>query len=735
MSAPTGTSHNRASLGPDEKIQGRHLERLAVVYVRQSTVQQVLRHQESTKLQYSLKDVAERLGWPRERVLVIDEDLGMSGATSEARTGFQRLLSEVALNHVGIILGVEISRLARSCKDWHQLLELCSLFGTLIRDLDGLYDPASYNDRLLLGLKGTMSEAELHIIKQRMLQGKLQKARRGELGMRLPIGYARRFSGEVVLDPDEQVQTTVRLVFGQFERLGTIDAVLRYLVEHGVQLGVRLHGREDAGDLEWRRPSRPTLANMLKSPTYAGAYVYGRRAIDPRRKRPGRPGTGRTVAPPDKWAVCLRDRLPAYVSWAQYERNLAQLATNRSRVAAQGAIRKGSALLQGLLVCGRCGARMNTQYGGKASYPRYSCLLERTQYGGKRCQGLAARTLDAEVSRLVLAALQPAALEVSLRVSEDLERQRGELETQWTQKLERARYEADRAARQYRAVEPENRLVARNLERAWEEKLKAQRTLEEEHERSRHVVPRGLQADERAAIQSLADDLPKLWNASSTTAADRKAIMRQVIDRIVVTVEGETEWVEATIHWAGGQRTYTRLRRPVARLEQLSTHRDLVARIRGLKGQGLTSPQIAEQLNSEGWRPAKRRETFNREMVRTLTSRDGLTQVHRRRGDLPALGADEHWLPDLAKHLAMPEVTLYNWLTRGWVKGRQLGGAQGRWVVLADDAERKRLAALRTRRRSWAGPADHAPPAAPGPSAPGPDSPRPAAPRRSRAAR
>ena len=719
MNTPKGTPHDPALFGQPEKIQGRHLERLAVVYVRQSTVQQVLRHQESTKLQYSLKDVAERLGWPPERVLVIDEDQGMSGATSEARTGFQRLLSEIALNHVGIILGVEISRLARSCKDWYQLLELCALFGTLIRDLDGLYDPTSYNDRLLLGLKGTMSEAELHIIKQRMLQGKLQKARRGELGMRLPIGYVHRFSGEVVLDPDEQVQTTVRLVFEQFERLGTLDAVLRYLVRHGVQLGVRLRGREDAGDLEWHRPCRPTLANMLKNPAYAGAYVYGRRPTDPRRKRPGRPSTGRTVAPPDKWAVCLRDRLPAYISWAQYERNLAQLAANRSRSAAQGAIRRGSALLQGLLVCGRCGARMNTQYGGKTNYPRYSCLNERTQYGGKSCQGLAVRALDAEVSRLALAALEPAALEVSLRVSEDLERQRGELETQWTQKLERARYEADRAARQYRAVEPENRLVARNLERAWEEKLKAQRTLEEEHERSLQTVPRGLQEEERAAIQSLAGDLPRLWNAPTTTVADRKAILRQVIDQIVVTVEGETEWVEATVHWAGGQRTYTRLRRPVARLDQLSTHQDLIARIRTLRGQGLTAPQIAEVLNSEGWRPAKRRETFTREMVRTMMSRYGLTPVHRRRGDLPPLASGEHWLADLAKDLAMPEVTLYNWVHRGWLTARQLDGPQGRWVVFADDTERERLKALRNRRRSWTTEAEaHAPPEAPAVTAP-----------------
>jgi hypothetical protein len=344
---------------------------------------------------------------------------------------------------------------------------------------------------------------------------------------------------------------------------------------------------------------------------------------------------------------------------------------------------------------------MITQYGGKTNKPRYSCLLERSQYGGERCQGLAVRALDAEVSRLALAALQPAALEVSLRVSQDLEQQRGQVEKQWTQRLERASYETERAARQFRAVEPENRLVARTLERAWEERLREQRSQTEEHERSLQAVPRGLTAEDRAAIQSLATDLPMLWNAPTTTDPDRKAILRQVIDRVVVTVEGETEWVEATVHWAGGQRTYTRLRRPVARLDQLSTHQDLIARIRALKGQGLTAPQIAERLNAEGWRPAKRRETFNREMVRTMMSRHGLTPVHRRPADLPPLAPDEHWLSDLAKDLAMPDVTLYNWVQRGWLKARQIDGPQGRWVVLADGNERERLKALRTRRRTW----------------------------------
>ena len=320
-----------------EKIHPWHLDRLAIVYVRQSTPQQVLDHQESTRLQYGLVARARDLGWAADRVVVIDDDLGKSGAHAEGRLGFQRLVSEVSLDHVGLILGVEISRLARSCKDWHQLLEICSLFGTLIADSDGIYDPAQYNDRLLLGLKGTMSEAELHILKQRMQQGRLSKARRGELAVPLPTGYVRRASGEVTFDPDEQVQHVVRLIFRKFEELGTLNAVLQYLVRHQIHIGIRVRTGLAKGALEWHRPTRMTLQNLLKNPLYAGAYAYGRRQVDRRKQHPGRPSTGRVVIEPAAWLVLLRDRFPAYISWEQYERNLARLKANQARADEVGA--------------------------------------------------------------------------------------------------------------------------------------------------------------------------------------------------------------------------------------------------------------------------------------------------------------------------------------------------------------------------------------------------------------
>jgi DNA invertase Pin-like site-specific DNA recombinase len=307
-----------------------HLDRVAIVYVRQSTPQQVLGHKESTARQYALADRAVALGWPRDRVVTIDDDLGKSGQSIEGRPGFQRLLAEVALDHVGLILGLEMSRLARCCKDWHQLLELCGRYRVLLADADGVYDPTEYSDRLLLGLHGVMNEAELHVLKQRMYQGKLNKARRGELLGTPPIGYLRAVTGEWVIDPHEQVQAVVRLIFGQFDREATLHGLLRYLVHHQIRIPVRLAGGPNKGQLEWRRPNRATLQNLLRHPSYSGAYRFGHRPTDPRKKQPGRPSTGKLIRRPEECLVLIRDCLPAYISWERFEANQGRLTANRN---------------------------------------------------------------------------------------------------------------------------------------------------------------------------------------------------------------------------------------------------------------------------------------------------------------------------------------------------------------------------------------------------------------------
>lgn len=684
---------------PSGKVNAGHLERLALVYVRQSTPQQVLDHQESTRLQYGLRRRAEGWGWPPERVLIIDDDLGKSGTSAVGRTGFQRLVSEVGLGHVGLILGIEMSRLARSCADWYQLLELCALFGTLIADSDGVYDPAQYNDRLLLGLKGTMSEAELHILQQRLRQGRLNKARRGALAIPLPAGYVRRPSGEVALDPDEQAQAVVRLIFRQFEELGTLNAVLRYLARHRIQLGVRLREGPNRGDLVWRRPNRQTLQNLLHNPLYAGAYAYGRRQIDPRRKQPGRPSTGRVVQPEDHWFVLIRDQCPAYISWDTYERNCARLQANRARAEEVGAARNGAALLAGLVVCGRCGCRLRVQYGGRTRLPTYTCSLHYVTYGTALCQSLAGPALDAYVSALVLAALAPAALELSLTAAQQVERERADLLHLWEHRRERAAYEAERAARHYQALEPENRLVARQLARAWEEKLAAQQEVEEEYRRFLARQPRLLSEAERAAIRRLAADIPALWHAPGTTAAERKEIIRQVVERVEVTVVGESERVGVVIVWAGGSQTTGTLIRPVGRLEQLSYYPQLCTRVRALVAAGHSAAAVAAQLHAEGFRPPKRSTRFDRQAVQDLIQRLELRPRRPPRPPSVALDADEWWVVDLARALAMPRATVENWIKRGWVQVRRQVEVQGqrRWVVWADQGELDRLRRQRQR--------------------------------------
>ena len=684
------------------KIARHHRERMAVIYVRQSTLQQVERHQESTRLQYGLVERALQLGWAKEQVLVIDEDLGRSGANAVGRTGFQRLVTEVSLDHVGIILGIEMSRLARASRDWYQLLEVCSVFATLLGDVDGIYDLTSYNDRLLLGLKGTMSEAELHILKQRMLEGKRAKARRGELGMRVPMGYVHAPSGEVIKDPDEQAQAVMALIFEVFERTRTLHGLLRYLVDQDVRLPCRLCSGTRKGELQWRRPNRVTLSNLLRHPIYAGAYAYGRRPTDPRKKVPGRPATGRTVAKPGQWEVLLKDHVPAYISWAQYERNVRQLDNNT--VQALGTPRNGPALLSGILICGRCGHRMAPQYNSNGHGLRYSCLRMHVDYGEPLCQTLTGGSLEERIIQLIFEALAPAGLELSLQAAEACEEQRKREHRHWQQRLERAHFEADRAGRQYDAVEPENRLVARSLERQWEEALAAELKLQNKYEAFQARQPATLSVEERAAIQRLASDLPALWDAPTTTPAERQQIVRFLIERVLVTVVEHSEQVRVEVHWAGGHRSRFTLIRPVARVDQLSRYADLQARVKAWQDEGCSPTQIAQKLNAEGWRPPKRRDTYNAPMVRSLLTRMGRRtgSPKQQRVEGVERRADEWTLAEITGKLDIPQPTLYSWLRKGRLNARQVPVAGGTlWLIRADGEEFVRLRELRHAPRSW----------------------------------
>lgn len=697
------TARHRPWGVPESKIRPEHRDRVAVIYVRQSTKHQVVEHRESTRLQYALVDRAAALGWARSRITVIDDDLGRSAAVPDGRPGFQKLVTEVTMGRVGLVVGIEMSRLARCGRDWHQLLELCSLAGTLLADPDGVYDPSYYNDRLLLGLKGTMSEAELWLIRQRMASGKLAKAERGELGLTPPIGYLRRANGDVALDPDEQAQHVVRLVFDTFSRLGTLNAVLRFFVDQQIQMPVRVHTGLAKGELEWRRPNRETLQNMLHNPTYAGFYAYGRRQVQAARKIPGRPATGRVVHPRDEWLVLLPDRLPAYISVERYETNLARMAANRRTAATPGAPRKGAALLSGLLCCGLCGGhRMVVRYHdptSRRSGHGYCCAYNQVNLGtGGACQHIAGPALDAYVTEQVLGAIAPAALEVSLRAADAAQAERDGIDTLWRQRLERARQAADRARRQYQLTEPENRLVARQLERQWEQALTDVDRLSVDYQRFTESHPRVLRAEERAAIRAAAQDLPALWHAPTTAMADRKELLRILIESITVAVVGSSELVDVTIHWAGGQQTHGQAVRPVGRLEQLSYFPRMLALITDLAAAGRTTRQIAEQLNADGFRPPKRTSRYTPQQVLRLANQHGIRVQQRR--IRPAASTDlatGQWsLADLATVLQMPTASIYNWIYRGWVNAHRTTDNRF-WIINADDAEIERLRELRNR--------------------------------------
>jgi DNA invertase Pin-like site-specific DNA recombinase len=685
------------------KLQSHHLERLAIVYVRQSSPQQVLDHKESTARQYALVDLAVALGWAADRIEVIDEDQGRTASTALGRHGFHRLLAEVGLDHVGIILGIELSRLARSNKDWAQLVELCGIFRTLLADHDGLYDPTAYNDRLLLGLRGMMNEAELHILQGRMYEALLNKAKRGDLYMLAPIGYVKLPKGKFDIDPDQQVQTIVRLVFDTFDREGTLRGVLRSLVQQEITLPIRPHAGPNRGNLEWHRPTRDAVTTILTHPLYAGTYGYGFRQIDPRRKNPEKRGSGRVVMDPKDYHALIPNHCPAYITAERFERNQRRLVENRSRAESKGAPREGESLLGGLIFCGRCGRRMAVHYSGCRRTLRYVCCSAKSRYQGPLCQQLSGKVLDELVTDKVLDALAPASVELSLTAAGELQKERERLDQTWQQRLERKRYEASRAERQYHAVEPENRLVVRELERRWEAELKDLQQVEQEYARFRQTHPTTLTSGEQETIRSLSKNLPALWHASSTTPAHRQRIVRLLLERVIVSVQGTTDQVEVAFHWTGGFMTQDELIRPILRYDQKADHETMVARIEELRREGWSFARIAEQLNQEGFRPAKRAERFHSDIVSRLVRKWEKNHPGERvKTPRKALIENEWLVIDLAAELEMAKSTLFTWIKSGWVRVlRQQPGYRGRVICWADTDELDRLRRLQQTKHGW----------------------------------
>jgi DNA invertase Pin-like site-specific DNA recombinase len=571
------------------KIQGHHLDRWAIVYVRQSHPQQVQRHPESAEVQTKLRERAIAWGWPAQRVLVLDGDQGRSGTTTAGRDDFAKLMSEIAHGHVGLVLGFQINRLAREDEACCRLIKMCAVCDTLLADQDGLYHPLDFNDRLVLTIKGFMGGIELHQIQQRMQAGRLNRAQRGEWLGQVPPGYIVGPNRKLQFDPDEQVQQVIRLVLEQFARLGSICGVLSYMREQQILFPFRPSGGPGRGQLQWRRPHRETLRLFLRRAAYTGAFTWGRHAADP--KRAG----ARVEREPQDCQVFLPDNHPAYISWEQYLSNRRRLKEERKRGPRPGPARTTTATLARLIECGHCGCRMQTRYTRDL---RYDCQRRALDYGEPACQSFVGKPLEELVAAQVLQVVTPAGLELSRRAAEQTERERNGLDKHWRLRLERARQDTDRAYRQYNAVEPENRLVARTLERQWEDAMVAQRALQEEYTRFQQTKPTKLSAAELAQIESLAHDLPAIWNSPQTSVEDKRQVIRLLLQRVVVWTSASSDAVKVQLHWTGGAMTEHQLRRSVSAWRQLADLPAILAHIRQKRDAGWTSRRIAEDLNT-----------------------------------------------------------------------------------------------------------------------------------------
>lgn len=540
---------------PDVKVTSAHLERNAYLYIRQSTPRQIIENTESTLRQYALRERAVTYGWPLERIHIIDSDQGKSGANAQHRDGFQELVSEVALGKAGIVMGLEVSRLARNSADWHRLIELCAMGGTLILDQDGTYDPTCFNDRLVLGLKGTMSEAELHILKARMRGGVLNKARRGELEMMPPVGLMYR-DGVLGLDPDASVQAVLRLVFDTFEHTGSAFRTLRKLVDDGILFPCRQRSGEKKGDLTWALPTHGRLLKVLRNPRYAGAFVYGRSRAKPQPN--GRINVKQL--PVSEWQFVFPASHTGYITWDQFlatQQRLAQNATAFGKERSTGPVREGPALLQGRVLCGVCGAHMTMQYNhvrGKL-LPIYMCQEDAVRRARHICQQIRGIALDQAISALLMELMTPMTMDIALAVQQEIEARIGETDTLRRTQLERARYEAELARRRYMKADPDNRLVVNNLEAEWNDKLRIHLAAQEDYEQQTEKERCLIDTHTRQQLLSLVEDFPRVWNDPTVAPRERKRIVRLLIEDVTLI---KTDVITAHIRLRGGtMRTLT----------------------------------------------------------------------------------------------------------------------------------------------------------------------------------
>lgn len=665
-----------------DQISPAHRARLAYVYIRQSSLQQVRHHTESQHRQRQLVQRAVALGWQDEQVVLIDEDLGQSAARCAQRSGFDKLIGEVAVGRVGMVLSLEASRISRTNRSWYHLLDICAVTDTLIADAEALYDPRAYDDRLLLGLKGTMSEAELYVMKQRLVAAVRSKAQRGEFRFALPPGYFWDEAARIQKTPDEQVRTTIELIFARFEQFGTIHTAFVSLAEEGIEIPVR----DAAGErIRWQPATYEPLRRMLKNPIYAGAYVYGRRQVEEYLDAEQQPHKRMRERPDCDWHVLIKDHHEGYISWESFERNQRRIAGNQRGEAKAGAPREGTSLLQGLVLCARCGRPMKVNYTGSRCL-RYVCTQPQRQGTRPVCQAFGATRLEQAFEQLVLEALAPLGMQAMLE-AEAAHRQASEAQrTVWQQRVERAAYEADLARRHYEAVDPANRLVARELERRWEQALQSSDVLEREMQAKQQALERALSVEEKARLRQFAEDLPSLWHAPSTRVQDKKRLIRCLVEQIVVRVPDDEATLQAQIHWVGGELTAIALPKGRSGVHRYATDPEVVELVRRL-AEEFSDEQIARILHRKGLKTSKGL-AFSTHRVTNLRS------THKIPGRTRAQLQDEYvyTVEQSAERLGISRRTVVHWIELGLLKGSQVTpGAP--WRVELTEADCRRLRA------------------------------------------
>ena len=644
-----------------QKVRPDHLKRDAYLYIRQSTIHQVFHNTESTRRQYDLRRRATALGWADDSVIVIDSDLGKSGASAADREGFQRLVADVGMGKAGIVLGLEVSRLARNSSDWHRLLEICALTDTLILDEDGLYDPSHFNDRLLLGMKGTMSEAELHMLRSRLRGGILNKASRGELQVPLPVGLSYDQSGKVILTPDSQVQQAFYMFFKTYKRTGSASAVVKHFRNNGLQFPRLIRGQINKGKTVWGPLTHTRALHVLRNPRYTGTFVYGR--MKSYKQSNGRIGVRQL--PIDQWHTVIPDAHPGYITWDQYNDNLKTL---RACSQAHGKDRRnhppgnGPALLQGLIVCGVCGTRMTLRYHSRNGklVPDYVCQRHGIEYGKPICQHIPGSNIDKAIEQLLLELVKPVTLEIAFTVQQEVQQRLKEADKLRYQKVQRAQYQSDLAKERFMNIDPRNRLVADQLEADWNEKLRTLNDDRQEYEHQHELDKIKLDKQCREKILSLVKNFPKVWNDSATSDQQRKRMIRLIIED--VTMVRDDKDVDLRIRLKGGATHQMTVPVPLSAWQVRKTKPEIIEEIDKLIDH-FTDKEIADNLNRRGIKPSEG-EKFNSAIIGNLRRNNHLKSRYDRLREKGLLTVDE-----MAEALDVSASTVKIWRRYGLLKG------------------------------------------------------------------